>query len=129
MTVRRVSPQEAFRLVTDEGYRYVDVRSVPEFAAGHPEGALNVPIANLAPGGMMPNPTFLRDMQAKFAKDAKIVVGCQSGGRSLQAAQILIAAGFTDVVDQRAGFGGTPAERGWLRSGLPVVVSTPEQTA
>jgi rhodanese-related sulfurtransferase len=120
MTVRRVSPQEALSLMTTDGYAYVDVRSVPEFEAGHPQGAVNIPLANMVPGGMVPNPAFLPDMQKQYAKDAKLVIGCQSGGRSLQAAQILMAAGFIDVVEQRAGFGGTPFEPGWRQLGLPL---------
>lgn len=114
-------------MMSDGGYRYIDVRSVPEFAAGHPEGAVNIPLANMVPGGMIPNPAFLRDIQDQFEKDAKIVVGCQSGARSLQAAQILMAAGFTDVVDQRAGFGGTPVEPGWRQLGLPTSAASERQ--
>jgi len=53
------------------------------------------------------------------------VIGCKSGGRSLQAAGLLEASGYTAVVDMRGGFGG---ERdalgrvscaGWAESGLP----------
>ncbi len=120
MSVRRVSPQEALDLISNKGYRYVDVRSVPEFEDGHPRDAINVPIANMGPAGFVPNPDFLGAIEDQFVKDAKIVVGCRSGGRSLQAAQILTAAGFTDVVDQRAGFEGTPRDPGWRPLGLPV---------
>ena len=41
MTVKRVSPQEADRLLREAGYVYVDVRSIPEFDAGHPTGAFS----------------------------------------------------------------------------------------
>lgn len=124
MSIERVSPAEAKRLVED-GYAYIDVRSVPEFAAGHPEGAFNVPLLHATPAGMSPNPEFLRVMQARFPKDARLVVGCQAGGRSLQAASVLQGAGFTNVVDQRAGFAGTRdasgrGEPGWKPAGLPV---------
>jgi len=56
MNVKRVSPEEALSLVEKEGYAYVDVRSVPEFESGHPEGAYNVPLAHLGPQGMKPQP-------------------------------------------------------------------------
>jgi rhodanese-related sulfurtransferase len=46
---RRVSPQEAKDLMDKEGYVYVDVRSIPEFEAGHPAGAFNVPITTWVP--------------------------------------------------------------------------------
>jgi rhodanese-related sulfurtransferase len=124
MTVKRVSPDEAHDLVQKEGYVYVDVRSIPEFEAGHPTGAYNVPIAHLGPAGMVPNPEFLSVMQKNFPRDAKIVVGCKSGGRSLQAANVLASAGYANVIDQRAGFqaGMDPAGRmepGWGPKGLP----------
>ena len=125
MPLKRVSPEEAQQLVQSQGYVYVDVRSVPEFEAGHPEGAYNVPILHMGRHGMSPNPEFLDVMQRRFAKDAKLVVGCRSGGRSLQAAHVLASVGFSDVVDQRAGFEGGPdpsgrMEPGWRPAGLPV---------
>ena len=96
--INRQSPQEAHKLVSEQGYTYVDVRTEQEYAAGHPTGALNVPVALAAPGGMQPNQDFIRIMSALFAKDAKIVVGCKAGGRSLRAAELLMGAGFSSVV-------------------------------
>ncbi|HET7292641.1 MAG TPA: rhodanese-like domain-containing protein [Vicinamibacteria bacterium] len=129
MALKRVGPEEAKRLVEEEGYVYVDVRSVPEFEAGHPEGAYNVPIAHLGRMGMAPNPDFLRVMEERFGPDAKIVVGCKSGGRSLQAASILLDRGFRSVVDQRAGFDGMPGDPGWRPRGLPVsATAAPDHT-
>jgi rhodanese-related sulfurtransferase len=131
MPVKRVSADEAHALMQDEGYAYVDVRSVPEFEAGHPEGAYNVPILHMGPAGMSPNREFLDVMQRRFPKDAKLVVGCRSGGRSLQAVQLLASAGFTDLVDQRAGFDGGMGpggfEAGWQPKGLPVATGSPDE--
>ena len=70
MAVRRVTPQEAKALM-DEGYVYVDVRSIPEWDEGHPTGSFNVPLNHLGPSGMAPNPDFLAVMEKSFAKDAK----------------------------------------------------------
>ena len=126
MAVKRVSPAEARDLIDKQGYVYVDVRSVPEFAAGHPTGAYNVPLMNMGPGGMTPNADFLAVMET-FPRDAKLVVGCKAGGRSARAASMLESAGYTSVVDQRAGFEGAPdpstgriGEPGWRPAGLPV---------
>ena len=135
MAVKRVSPAEARDLIDKQGYVYVDVRSVPEFAAGHPQGAYNVPLMNMGPGGMSPNPDFMTVM-ATFPKDVKLVVGCKAGGRSARAAAMLEAAGYTNVIDQRAGFEGAPdpatgriAEPGWRPAGLPVATSPlPDRT-
>ena len=123
--IKRVSPAEAQQLV-DSGYVYVDVRSVPEFEAEHPSHAYNVPLMHMGGGGMTPNAEFVTVMKARFASDAKLVLGCKSGGRSLRAAQALAGAGFTDVIDQRAGFDGARdpfgalTEAGWKAANLPV---------
>lgn len=131
--VKRVSPEDAKTLV-DEGYTYVDVRSEPEFVAGHPEGSVNVPLLHMGQGGMTPNPDFMKVMTASFPdKDAKLVVGCRSGGRSLQAAEMLQAAGYTNVIDQRAGFEGARGpfgnvtEQGWSPKDLPVEQGASEE--
>jgi rhodanese-related sulfurtransferase len=128
--ITRVSPAEAKRLVDEDGYVYVDVRSVPEYEAGHPAGAANVPLLHAGPGGMTPNPDFLAVMSAAYPKDAKLVLGCRSGQRSLRAAEALAAAGYATLVDQRAGFDGARnafggiAEAGWAAEGLPVETNT-----
>ena len=75
---------------------------------------------------MAPNPDFQRVVEASFPKDAKIVVGCKAGGRSLQAATLMESAGYTNVVDMRGGFHGErdgfgrASVAGWAESGLPV---------
>jgi rhodanese-related sulfurtransferase len=120
--VRRVSPDDAKSLL-DRGYRYVDVRSVAEFHDSHPPGALNVPLA--APSGGTRS-DFLTNMGRLFARDAKLVIGCATGVRSLRAAELLARDGFSDVVDQRAGMDGARGpfgnliEPGWIDAGLPV---------
>jgi rhodanese-related sulfurtransferase len=127
---RRITPKEASEKLA-QGYTYVDVRRVEEFEAGHPTGAVNVPIAFAGPGGMAQNQDFMRVMSAAFPKDAKIVVGCKAGGRSLRAAQMLLAEGFTDVFDQKGGWDGERnafgqlAEPGWSRVGLPSETGQP----
>jgi rhodanese-related sulfurtransferase len=126
----RISPQEASTKLA-EGWTYVDVRTVEEFEAGHAPGAVNVPLMHAGGGGMTPNPDFLRVMSAAFPKDAKLVVGCKSGGRSLRAAHALIGEGFTSIVDQRAGWDGARnpfgqvTEPGWSRAGLPTEEGQP----
>ena len=122
---KRVTPPEAAELLK-QGWRYVDVRSVPEFDAGHPEGAVNVPLLHVQDGRMVGNPAFQAVMEANFSKGDQLVVGCKMGGRSLQAATLLEAAGYTSVVDVRGGFAGErdPYGRvlvaGWADSGLPI---------
>jgi rhodanese-related sulfurtransferase len=119
MAVQRVTPQEAKTLM-DEGYVYVDVRSIPEFEKGHPTGAYNVPLLHMGASGMAPNPDFAAVMQKRFPKDAKLIIGCKMGGRSAQASQLLESLGYTKVVDQKGGFEGQPGNPGWQPAGLPV---------
>lgn len=120
MAVKHVSPEEAKDLIDKEGYVYLDVRSLPEFEAGHPTGAYNVPLMHLGPAGMTPNPEFLGVVEKSFPKGARLVVGCKAGGRSQRAAALLESAGFTSVVDQKAGYeGANPLEPGWRPKGLP----------
>src|SRR5215471_14115704 len=130
--VKRVTPAEADVLMK-EGWVYLDVRSIPEFDGGHPVGAVNVPLLHMAGGRMAPNAAFRSVVEGNFAKDTKIVVGCKAGGRSLQAATLLEAAGFTNVVDMRGGYHGERdnmgrvAVAGWAEAGLPVEASAPPE--
>lgn len=124
--IERISSTEASAKLSD-GWTYVDVRTVEEFEAGHPAGALNVPW-QLPTGN---NPDFIDVMKVAFASDAKLIVGCKGGARSLRAAQALVAAGFTNVLDQRAGWDGARSpfgqvvEKGWLQLALPREAGAP----
>lgn len=130
---RRVTPQQASEMMEKEGYVYVDVRSVPEFKAGHPAGAYNVPLMHMGPQGMTPNLDFLGVMGQAFPRDARLVVGCKGGGRSMRAAVMLEQAGFTSVAQQMAGFDGAPDPStgamvaGWRAQGLPVSQDAPAE--
>jgi len=70
----------------------LDVRTQEEFDAGHIAGAILVPNETI----IDEQPELLPDL------DAEILVYCRSGNRSGQAANKLIAMGYTNVVD----FGG-----------------------
>src|SRR5437867_724371 len=109
--MKRISPKEAKALL-DQGWTYLDVRSEGEYAQAHPDGAVNVPLMHMGPGGMRPNDQFLSVVKAAFAKDAKLVVGCQAGGRSMRAVTVLEQEGYSQLVDQRAGFGGARDQSG-----------------
>jgi rhodanese-related sulfurtransferase len=132
MEVKRVTPREAAPLLEQEGYVYLDVRSEQEWQSGHVPGSRNIPIAFMVPGrGMAPNPDFVEVCRRAFATETRILVGCRSGARSLRAAQELLRAGFSDVLDMRGGLGGEgdPMGRvlvtGWAAEGLPVTRDCP----
>jgi rhodanese-related sulfurtransferase len=128
MEIKRITPEEAKQLLDSQaGYIYLDVRTVPEFNAGHVPAAKNVPVVEPdASGRMQINPRFLTVVEAKVGKNAKIITGCQKGGRSLKAAELLLQSGFGNVVDMRGGFGGETDQMGrvtypgWSLRGLPL---------
>ena len=129
MAPKSVSPEEAAALLA-EGYIYLDVRSEPEFEAGHVPGALNVPLLNQASGGMVANPEFLSVMQQAFGSAEKIIVGCKAGGRSKKAVEQLAQAGFAELCDMSAGWDGSrdafgQAVPGWSKKGLPIEQGKP----
>ena len=128
MAVKEITPQEAHDALQKEpDCVYIDVRTVHEFCAGHPQGAVNIPIAFPDPGrGMALNQDFVKVMESHFSKEKKIIVGCQAGPRSEAAARMLVEAGYQDVANMQGGFGGMrdPFGRviapGWSSLELPV---------
>ena len=129
MNVKQVDVRRAHELQSNDGYTYIDVRSVPEYEKGHPTGAHNVPLLHFdsASGRMQPNQEFLRVVQANYPPETKLLIGCQVGGRSSQAAQLLAASGYSDVSNVVGGFGGARDRatgqvlaEGWLQANLPV---------
>ncbi len=129
MPVKEADVRRARDMQEAEGYTYVDVRSIPEYEQGHPAGAVNVPLLHLEPsaGQMQPNEEFVSVIQASFPADAKLLVGCQMGGRSARAAEMLSALGYEHVYNVRGGFGGSfdratgnVIDIGWSQAGLPL---------
>ena len=128
MEIKRIAPEEAKQLLeSQEGFIYLDVRTVPEFDAGHVPGAKNIPVMEPDSSGRMQlNPRFVEVVQANFGKVAKCITGCQMGGRSMKAAQLLSQAGFSNVVDMRGGFRGEAdaagqiSYPGWSLRGFPI---------
>jgi len=125
--IPQVTPEEAAKtLRAQKDVVYLDVRSDAEFAAGHPEGAYNIPVFFFdAVRRRIPNPDFVAVVEARFRRETTLLIGCQSGMRSQHAAEMLAARGYTDVSNVAGGFGGSPAARGWKDSGLPIASGAP----
>ena len=83
--VSDIAPEDARRLV-QSGARLIDVRSPEEYAEGHIEGAVNIPVGDLS--------LHLGELGGK---DTPIVVYCHTGIRASRAEHLLQDAGFTDV--------------------------------
>ncbi len=94
------------RQAKDDGATVLDVREGDEYRAGH------VPGAQLMPLGVVP--VRLHELPS----DQPVYVICQSGGRSMQAATLLDAAGL----DARSVSGGTSA---WAAGGHPMETGAP----
>jgi rhodanese-related sulfurtransferase len=82
---------------------------------------------------MQLNPRSVEIVEASFGKVVKCITGCQKGGRSIKAAQLLLVAGFSHVLDMRGGFGRETDEMGrvtfpgWSLRGFPATrESAPE---
>ena len=128
MAIKEITPQQAHEVLSaDSSVVYIDVRTEREFANGHPQGAVNIPVAFPDPArGMAMNPDFVKVVESHFPKEKKIIVGCQAGPRSNAAAGLLQQAGYQDVANMVGGFGGMRGPSGdvvapgWVASGLPV---------
>lgn len=128
MAIKEVTPEQAHDILTnDTSAVYIDVRTEGEFANGHPQGAINIPVAFPDPArGMMVNSDFVKVVEANFPRAKKIIVGCQAGPRSTAASNLLQQAGFQDVSNMLGGFGGMRDQMGnvsapgWEALGLPV---------
>jgi rhodanese-related sulfurtransferase len=129
MDIPQTTPTEAF--ATLQQYPdavYLDVRTEGEFEAGHPAGARNVPVLVLDPATRepRPNPEFVATVERTLPRSTKLIVGCQAGGRSQHACELLAQAGWKDLTNVRGGFGGARDHSGrvvvpgWREAGLPV---------
>lgn len=127
MPIKQQIPTEAFETLKQHpDAMYLDVRTESEFAQGHAAGAINIPVAFIKTGQMQLNPDFVDVVEKVLPKNKKLVVGCQAGGRSMRACEMLEEAGYTDLTNVTGGFGGQRDQSGnlvvagWRESGLPV---------
>ncbi|KAG6714275.1 hypothetical protein I3842_05G196100 [Carya illinoinensis] len=146
--VRSVDVKEALRLQKENNFVILDVRPEAEFKEAHPPGAINVQIYRLIKewtawdiarraafaffgifSGTEENPEFMKTVESKLDKEAKIIVACSSGGtmkptqnlpegqqsRSLIAAYLLVLNGYTHVFHLEGGL------YTWFKEDLPTV--------
>lgn len=95
-------PTNDYASVVDDTTQFIDVREPAEVAQGTIVGAVNIPLAQI------PNQVDELD------RDRRVVLLCRSGNRSGQAAEFLVGAGFTDVINLAGGmlaFDGPDSER------------------
>lgn len=128
MAIQELPPEDCDAIrKADPTVVHLDVRTPEEFAAGHPEGAYNVPIFFKVGGAMQQNPDFVRVVEKVAPDKAKrLVLSCAMGGRSMRGCHALEPAGYKDLVNMVGGFsgfrgpGGELVVGGWQDAGLPV---------
>lgn len=102
MTVQQISPADVRAGVAKGEYLLVDVREVNEYAVERIHGAVLYPLSTFDPTAIPQG-------------GPKIVVQCARGGRSMRAAEALVAAGHPDVSNLDGGI------EAWKAQGLPVI--------
>ena len=105
MPVATIHPTRLAELASAGSIELLDVRTPVEFQEVHATFARNVPLDRLDPDKLL---------HSHPATEPLYVI-CRTGSRGQQAAEKLLAAGFTHVVNVE---GGTLA---WAEGGLPVV--------
>lgn len=101
-----VNCRSARSQVCEAGAFLLDVRGFDEFAAGHAEGAVCIPLPDI------------ERRVGELPTSAPVLVMCQSGGRSAMAVQRLRALGMDNITDVEGGF------NAWCQAGLPTVRQT-----
>lgn len=102
--IREISPTDFQR--DHAATLLIDVREPGEFAAGHIEGAVNIPRGVLE---------FQIDNCSGAGRDAPIVIYCRTGGRAALAADSLQQLGFGKVHSISGGI------EAWSAAKLPLI--------
>lgn len=105
-TMIRSAELQALATAQPESLQIVDVRDAAEFAEGHIPGAINCPLQNFAINSGL------------LDKHKKVVVYCNSGGRSYSAYRKLMKLGYKNIA--QALF------TDWKEAGLPVAILSGE---
>ena len=71
----------------------------------------------------VPDPNFVENVKKNINKDKTILVMCAAGGRSLIAANLLEAEGYS-ALNVSDGFSGNGQDPGWKNLGLPSIIDS-----
>lgn len=101
----RVGVAEFANVIADPGVTIVDVRTPQEFAEGHIEGAVNIPVEL---------PDFM-DRVSELDPAGTYAVYCRSGNRSQPAVAGMASVGINGIYELESG------TTGWTSEGQPLV--------
>ncbi len=90
--VPQIDVREASRRSRGGELTVLDVRDRAEWDEGHPQGAVHIPLGELP------------ERYSELPKSRPLVVLCQSGSRSAIAASLLLAHGYSEVLNGPGGF-------------------------
>ena len=126
--MRNLLPRETWALMQAQPEAVlIDIRmEIESMYVGRPPGAINIPWYEY-PEFTTDVAAFCRQVEEQAGgKSQTVIVLCRSGQRSLEAAQVLDDAGFSDVVNVVHGFEGVLDEQfhrstlnGWRFDQLP----------
>lgn len=107
--IQRLTPREVAGLIetaarTHQPLALVDVREPQEYAGGHLPGSLHIPLGTL------------EERLDEIPRDRAVVFICRSGGRSMSACQIALAAGIPSPSNLEGGL------RAWAQEVDPALV-------
>ena len=94
--------REQFASEDSGAYQLIDVREEDEYAAGHIPGTLNIPLSEL--------PARFDEL----SEDSPVLLVCNTGVRSSQAALFLAGMGYDDLYNLEDG------TKGWMKKGYAV---------
>mgnify|MGYP001369725883 CR=1 FL=1 len=82
--VPSISSEESLKVISDNNYRFLDVRTDGEYSDGHIPNSIHIPLQEIQS----------RISEIEKIKDKKIIVYCRSGARSSMASKTLLKEGF-----------------------------------
>lgn len=82
--VPSMSSEESLKVISDNSYRFLDVRTDGEYSDGHIPNSIHIPLQEIKS----------RISEIEKIKDKKIIVYCRSGARSSMASKTLLKERF-----------------------------------
>ena len=103
--ITRVGPQAFAEVLARPGVEIIDVRTPEEFAEGHIDGAVNIPVQS----------ADFTERISQLDPAVTYAVYCRSGNRSRPAVAAMRDAGITEIVELESG------TKGWISQGQALV--------
>ncbi len=104
-----ITADAAYTMIKDQKVTIIDVRETDEFAEGHLEGSINMPLSSL-------NPQHVTSLKELSEETGQVLLYCRSGRRSQVAAKQLTKWGFDrPLFDIQGGI------MAWQSQDLPVI--------